>query len=89
MQDKINKYLELRQKLQAFNFAMYLIGWDSETEAPIGCFEERSKQIGVLSQLSYDILMNDETINLIKDLHNHLDELDHNLQVEIKNMYKK
>lgn len=88
MQDKINKYLELRQKLQAFNFAMYLIGWDSETEAPIGCFEERSKQIGVLSQLSYDILMNDETINLIKDLHNHLDELDHNLQVEIKNMYK-
>ena len=88
MQDKINKYLELRKKIQAFNFAMYLIGWDSETEAPIGCFEERSKQIGVLSQMSYDILMCDENVNLIKDLYAHVDELDHNLQVEIKNMYK-
>ena len=88
MNNQINKYLELRKKIQAFNFAMYIISWDSETEAPIGCFEERSKQIGVLSQMSYDILMCEESINLIKDLYSNIDKLDNNLKVEIKNLYK-
>lgn len=88
MIEKINKYTELRKKIQAFSFAMYLISWDSETEAPIGCFEERSKQIGVLSQMSYDIMMNPETIQLITDLYNNKEKLDETLQIEIKNIYK-
>lgn len=69
-------------------FATYLINWDSETEAPVGCFEERAKQVGVLSEMEYDLLMSKESIDLITHLYEHQDELSHHLKVEIRHLYK-
>ena len=58
--DIIKKYEEYRKKLLAYDFAMNIIAWDSETEAPIECFDERSNHIGVLSEESYKIKTCDE-----------------------------
>lgn len=87
MVDYLKRYYELRDQINAFNYAMYVISWDSETEAPSGCFEERSKQIGVLSQLLYDIILSDEYFTIVSKLNSEelYDEL---LTKEIARTYK-
>ena len=40
MENALEIYQKARKKLNAFHYAMYLISWDSETEAPVGCLEE-------------------------------------------------
>ena len=84
----INIYIDYRTKMQALGYASYIISWDSETEAPVGCLEERSKQVGVLSEMSYRLERSDEYINCVKTLHDNIDSLDELLKVEIKKVYK-
>jgi carboxypeptidase Taq len=84
----INIYIDYRTKMQALGYASYIISWDSETEAPVGCLEERSKQVGVLSEMSYRLERSDEYINCVKTLYDNIDSLDELLKVEIKKVYK-
>lgn len=84
----INTYIDYRSKMQALGYASYIISWDSETEAPVGCLEERSKQVGVLSEMSYKLERSDEYIETVKTLFAHLNELDDVLKVEIKKVHK-
>ena len=84
----INTYKDYRSKMQALGYASYIISWDSETEAPVGCLEERSKQIGVLSEMSYSLERSNEYIECVKALYDNLDSLDEVLKVEIKRVYK-
>ena len=60
MEELINKYLNIRKKIKALSFVWYLTSWDSETEAPIKCFDLRSEQTGVLAEIEHDILMNEQ-----------------------------
>ena len=78
----IEKYINYRTQIQALGYANYLISFDSETIAPVGCLEERSKQVGVLSEMSYKLERSEEYINIVKTLHDHLDQLDDVLKVE-------
>ena len=82
MENLIKKYRSLSEKINAINYASYLISWDSETEAPVGCFDERSKQMGVLSSLMLDIKMSDEYYNVVEQLYNS------NLELSNKNTKK-
>ena len=84
----IEKYINYRTQMQALGYANYLISFDSETIAPVGCLEERSKQVGVLSEMSYKLERSEEYINIVNTLHDHLDQLDDVLKVEIKKVYK-
>lgn len=84
----INTYIDYRSKMQALGYASYIISWDSETEAPVGCLEERSKQVGILSEMSYKLERSDEYIETVKTLFEHLNELDGVLKVEIKKVHK-
>ena len=86
METLIKKYRELSNKINAINYAFYLISWDSETEAPVGCFDERSKQMGVLSSMMLDIKMSDEYFNVVAQLHK--SNLDGDLKIEIEKVYK-
>ena len=86
METLIKKYRELSNKINAINYAFYLISWDSETEAPVGCFDERSKQMGVLSSMMLDIKMSDEYFNVVEQLYN--SNLDGDLKIEIEKVYK-
>ena len=86
--EKKKIYLETREKLKALNHAFVVISWDSETEAPVGCLEERSKQVGVLSEMSYRLERSEEYIECVKVLYENIDSLDDVLKVEIKKVYK-
>ena len=57
-----------------------------ETEAPVGCFDERSKQMGVLSSLMLDIKMSDEYYNVVEQLYN--SNLEGDFKIEIEKVYK-
>lgn len=84
----IKTYVDYRTKMQALGYASYIISWDSETEAPVGCLEERSKQVGVLSEMSYSLERSNEYIETVKKLYENLDSLKDVLKVEIKKVYK-
>ena len=84
----INIYIDYRSKMQALGYASYIISWDSETEAPVGCLEERSKQVGILSEMSYKLERSDEYINAVNTLFENIDQLDDVLKVEIKKVHK-
>ena len=88
LEQKINLYKDYRSKMQALGYASYIISWDSETEAPVGCFEERSKQIGVLSEMSYSLERSEEYIDAVKYLFENLENLDDLLKIEIKKVHK-
>ncbi len=92
MKELISKYEEYRKKLKAYNYAMWMIGWDSSTEAPKGCFEERAKYTGILSEESYKLETSPEYIDIVNNLYESKDNLDSILSHEIiqvkKNMDK-
>ena len=88
MNKLINQYLKLRKQLIAMNFINYLISWDSETEAPVGCFELRSEQVSTLSEISYKLLMSKKSKKLIADLYENRDQLSLILRKEITDLYK-
>lgn len=88
MKDLINKYGDYRKKLKAYNYAMWMIGWDSSTEAPKGCFEERAKYSGILSEESYKLETAQEYIDIVNSLYENKGMLDGSLAHEIVEVKK-
>ncbi len=84
----IETYLAYRKQIQALGYANYVISWDSETEAPVGCIESRSIQVGVLSEMAYKLERSDEYIHVVQELYKQVEVLDDVLKVEIKKVYK-
>lgn len=80
----LNQYEQLNLKRNAFGYANYIIGWDSETEAPAGCFDNRSKMVGVLAGESFHLSTCDETKKLINSLYERIDELNDDMKIIIK-----
>lgn len=83
MQNNIKKYEEYRLKIKAYGYAMWMIAWDSATEAPKGCFEERGKHLGVLSEELYKLQTSEECFSLVNKLFECKDKLDSVLAHEI------
>ena len=88
MNELLQQYKKLRSKLNALSYAMYVISWDSETEAPIGCFEERSNQIGELVSMMLDISHSDEYVGVVKQLFENKELLDIDDKLEIEKIYE-
>ena len=84
----IKSYQEKMQFARAFQYALWMIGWDTETEAPRGALEERSLHVGTLSRELHNFTTSPETIDLIQELFDRRDELDSRLQIEIKKTHK-
>ena len=84
----IEIYKNYVKQIRALGYAEYLISWDSETEAPSGSIEERSKQVGILSEMSYKLERSEEYINCVKYLYENMESLDELLRIEIKKVHK-
>ena len=84
LQELLKAYEELNLKRNALHYANYMIGWDSETEAPAGCFDVRSKMMGVLAGESFKLSTSDETKKLIYALYEQMDALDDDMKLIIK-----
>lgn len=83
--EKMKKiYFETREKINALNYAFIVIGWDSETEAPDGCFEDRSNKIGILSRMLNDLVFDEKYIEAVNYLYEHKNNLDTLLVREIE-----
>lgn len=76
-------YLKTREKLKAYEYALTIINWDTETEAPSGALEKRSEVIGVLSSMYNDLVFNEEYINSVNYLYEHLEKCDDLFKREI------
>ena len=88
LNELLSKYQHIVKKIKANDFIFYLISWDSQTEAPVGCFEERAKQMEFLSGEHYRFLTSEDTVNTIDQLYSKRDELDEVLKHEITELKK-
>lgn len=89
MEQYIKTYKEQQQKLKAYEYAIWLMGWDKETEAPIKGYAYADKQFGVLAEAAYDLESDARYIEAIEYLYDHIDELeDPDFQVEIRKAKK-
>lgn len=83
MKKLTEKYNIIRKKINAYNFISFVTHWDSETEAPPGCFANRSRQIGIISEELYKIRTSKETALIINQLYKNRRRLDPLLAHEI------
>lgn len=58
-------YLNYRKKINAYEYALWLLSWDSETESPTCSHSYRVRQMEVLNKERYHLLMSQERINAI------------------------
>ncbi|MEG0902522.1 MAG: carboxypeptidase M32, partial [Clostridia bacterium] len=67
---------KLQLERYAYNHASACIYFDSATVAPRGSAEARSMALGILSEKSYHLFVNNETRNLLDELRSRRTELD-------------
>jgi carboxypeptidase Taq len=89
MENYINIYKEARKKIKAYNYMMWLMSWDRETEAPKASLAYSSKQFGVIQEDLYKIESDPKLIDAIEKLYENLNDLDdQDFKVEIKHVFK-
>lgn len=88
MEKYLQTYQEFRRKIIAYNYMDFLFSWDQETEAPSCSHEFRSKQFQVLAEEKYRLTSDPLYVEAIEKLYENLDQLDSDMQVEVKKQYK-
>lgn len=88
LQDLISQYTQIRTKVLALQYASYMINWDSETEAPLGCFDVRGQMEGALGEESFKLLVDPKTRELIVELLTNESELEKDFAIELKKTKK-
>lgn len=76
VEQAISLLKNLQEKSCAYNHAMGVVSLDASTAAPSDSWEGRGKTMGILSQLMYDLIANEENGELFSYLESHADLLD-------------
>ena len=79
---------KLEQTQAAYNHALGVLYLDAATAAPSDTWEGRGKTMEVMSQITYDLLVNDENDELLSYLEAHADELDAQTKREVEVLRK-
>lgn len=79
---------KLEQTQAAYNHALGVLYLDATTAAPSDTWEGRGKTMEVMSQITYDLLVNDENNELLSYLEAHSDELDAQTKREVEVLRK-
>ena len=79
---------KLEQSQAAYNHALGVLYLDATTAAPSDTWEGRGKTMEVMSQITYDLLVNDENDELLSYLEAHADELDAQTKREVEVLRK-
>lgn len=88
MQHALDLYLETRKRLKAYEYVMWLLSWDAETEAPKGSISYRSKQVEVMTHEIYAIESHKDYMQSIESLYELRDQLEAPLKIEITKKFK-
>ena len=79
MYESVNHALDALHKLEdtmaAYGHVLSVAHFDAATAAPKGSYEGRGKTLGVLSQITYDLIANTDNLTLLSYLEGHIDEL--------------
>ena len=86
--DLVKKFREMIKKMKAYQYALTIIGWDSNTEAPRNAFKRRSEMSGYLSKELFGLRTSKEYQNTVNELFAKVDDLDDLLQREVKKAKK-
>lgn len=73
----------LEETMAAYNHVLGVLFLDAATAAPKGSFEGRGKTMGILSQITYDLLANPENEEILICLEANLDSLDPQARREV------
>lgn len=88
MQTYIETYRQMRKRLNAFGYAMWILEWDLETDHPSGAIDYRAEQIEVLTNEIYALETDKKYIKAVDYLFEHMDQLEGLLQREITKVEK-
>ena len=81
MKKALSIYNETNKKLKALGYAEYLIGWDSQTEAPVKA--NHLDEMAVLSEMSYKLATDEKYTEAIETLYKHINRLNKVMRHEI------
>lgn len=85
---KMQLFREKIKEMKAYQYALTIIGWDSNTEAPRNTFRRRSEMTGYLSRALFQLQIDTDYQALVNDLYQHIDDLDDMHQREVKKAKK-
>ncbi|MEG1706558.1 MAG: hypothetical protein RR291_03585, partial [Clostridia bacterium] len=90
--NNLEKYIDTRSRLKALTFAGFIINWDGTISAPTNSTEEHSTQIGVLTEMEYELSTNAEYLSAVEQLYEARGELEpalsHEIEVEKRSIDK-
>lgn len=86
LQEKVAQFKAIQKKITAYNHAMGLLYYDSVTTAPKKSAEALGDTLGILSEESYKLNVNEELKALLNDLVAAADELDPQTRREAQRM---
>ena len=76
LNEAITKLYEWQSKLSAYNHAMSVIYYDGATVAPKKTAANRGRALAILSEETYKLTTNENTVELLEFLDAHKDELE-------------
>jgi carboxypeptidase Taq len=82
------RFREKIKQMKAYGYALTLIGWDSNTEAPRNAFKRRSEMTAYLSKELFALETAKDYQKIVNDLYEQRDELDDLLKREVKKAKK-
>jgi len=89
MEQYIEMYKAIQKKLKAYEYVIWLMSWDQETEAPDMSVDYRSKQFQVMAEEAYKLESDPKYVEAIEKLFENLDQLkDKEFQIEIIKAHK-
>jgi len=84
LQNKIDSYKKIRERLLAYYYLMNIVYWDAATIAPVESYVERGNYLGLLSEDLYKIRTGEEFTGLVDYLYANKNSLDAEFAHEIE-----
>lgn len=84
LQNKIESYKKIRERIQAYYYLMNIVSWDAATIAPVESYVERGNYLGLLSEDLYKLRTGEQFTGLVDFLAEHKQNLDPDFAHEIE-----
>ena len=82
------RFKELQKQMKAYQLALSVASWDSNTEAPKASFPDRSEMLGLISGEHFSLQTSEEYRRIVDELDRNPDELNDIQKKEIKEAKK-
>ena len=79
---------EIEATVSAYSHAMGILALDAATAAPKGSFEGRGKTMGIMSQITYDLIASEDNCEILKMLEANAENLDPQTRRETEQLRK-